>query len=166
MFTRVAFFPMTREKLSEENRQMLRTLPLVRQAGDLTCVHSTLDRPEEWNYIFTGQDAEESFFRLRGKLAFIGHSHRPIILARDGKGRVRSSEKAEAILEENVQYIINAGSVGQPRDHNPMAAYGLFDDVLRKYWLKRVPYDIQSAQEKILRAGLPPFLAQRLAYGR
>ena len=55
----------TREKLSEENRQMLRTLPLVRQAGDLTCVHSTLDRPEEWNYIFTGQDAEESFLTSR-----------------------------------------------------------------------------------------------------
>ena len=156
----------TREKLSEENRRVLKDLTLVRRTGNITLVHSTLDDPAEWNYILTIYDAEESFLRLRDRLAFIGHSHRPIILARERNGRMRSFGEAEMILEGEIQYIINVGSVGQPRDHNPRAAYALYDDVLRKYRLKRVPYDIQTAQEKILRAGLPPSLAQRLAFGQ
>jgi len=156
----------TREKLSEENRRRLADLPLVRQIGDLTLVHSSLDDPAEWHYIRTIYDAEECFLHLRTFLAFLGHSHHPIIWARERNGKMRSFEKAEAILEEDLQYIINVGSVGQPRDYNPRAAYALYDDIQRKYRLKRVPYDIQTAQEKILRAGLPSSLAERLALGQ
>ncbi len=156
----------TREKLSEENRRLLEDSPLVRETGNVTLVHSSLDDPAEWNYILTIYDAEESFLRLGSFLAFIGHSHRPIIFVREKSGRMQSFEKAEAILEEDSQYIINVGSVGQPRDHNPRAAYALYDDIQRKYRLKRVPYDIQTAQEKILRAGLPSSLAERLEFGQ
>ena len=70
------------------------------------------------------------------------------------------------VMEEGAQYLINSGSVGQPRDYNPLAAYGLYDDESQKYRLKRVAYDIQTVQEKILRAGLPPYLARRLSSGQ
>lgn len=156
----------TRENLSAENRRLIEELSLVRETGDVTLVHSSLDDPAEWNYILTIYDAEESFLHLRSFLAFIGHSHRPIIFAREKNGRMQSFEKTEAILEEDSQYIINVGSVGQPRDHNPRAAYALYDDIQQKYRLKRVPYDIQTAQEKILRAGFPSSLAERLEFGQ
>ena len=69
------------------------------------------------------------------------------------------------MLERGFRYIINVGSVGQPRDGNPQAAYGLYDEGERKFLLKRVPYDIPTTQEKIIRAGLPTSLARRLAKG-
>jgi diadenosine tetraphosphatase ApaH/serine/threonine PP2A family protein phosphatase len=156
----------TASVLTEENRASLRRLAPLRQVGEVTLVHASLPRPEEWDYIFTAEDAEESFRRLPGKALWIGHSHRPLIVARDPKGRLRARDADEIVMEEGKQYLINSGSVGQPRDHNPLAAYGLYDDALGKYRLKRVAYDIETAQEKILRAGLPPSLARRLFYGQ
>ncbi len=152
--------------LTEESRSSLRLLPLVQRAGELTLAHAALHQPGEWDYILTAGDAEESFQELRGKALLIGHSHRPLIVVRAKEGRLRTRDQEEIVMEEGVQYLISSGSVGQPRDHNPMAAYGLYDDESQKYRLKRVAYDIQTAQEKILRAGLPPSLARRLAYGQ
>jgi diadenosine tetraphosphatase ApaH/serine/threonine PP2A family protein phosphatase len=86
-------------------------------------------------------------------------------LAQKEGRRITASEKEEIILQGGVRYIINVGSVGQPRDGNPQSAYGLYEEHSRKYNLRRVPYDIQTAQKKIIRAGLPPSLAQRLSRG-
>jgi diadenosine tetraphosphatase ApaH/serine/threonine PP2A family protein phosphatase len=156
----------TAKILTEESRALLRRLPLVRQEGEISLVHATLHQPAAWDYIFTPGDAEESFREMPGAVAFIGHSHRPLILARGKDGRVRNCEQEEILLEGGTQYLINSGSVGQPRDHNPMAAYGIYDDESKKYRIKRVAYDIRTAQEKIIRAGLPPFLAHRLSLGQ
>jgi diadenosine tetraphosphatase ApaH/serine/threonine PP2A family protein phosphatase len=152
--------------LSEESRAFLRRLPLTLEAEGFTLVHAAIPRPAEWNYILTADDAEESFQALRGQAVFCGHSHRPLVVARGKEGRPRHLEREAIVFEEGVQYLVNSGSVGQPRDHDPLAAYGLYDDETRQYRLKRVPYDIPRAQEKILRAGLPPSLARRLAYGQ
>jgi len=151
-------------ELAEEYRTFLRRLPLVHQAEGITFVHATPNEPGEWNYILTYPEAEQAFGALTGGLAFIGHSHRPVILAR-GKGSVDTLEWEAAVLEKGIRYIINVGSVGQPRDGNPQAAYGLYDGGERKFLLKRVPYDISAAQQKIIRAGLPTSLARRLAEG-
>jgi predicted phosphodiesterase len=156
----------TTKTLTEENRSLLRRFPLVQQTGEITLVHATLHQPVEWSYILTVDDAEESFLEMIGRVVFIGHSHRPLIIARGKDGRLKTWDQGEILFEEGVQYIINSGSVGQPRDHNPMAAYGLYDDESKRYRLKRVAYDIRTAQEKIIRAGLPPFLARRLTYGQ
>jgi diadenosine tetraphosphatase ApaH/serine/threonine PP2A family protein phosphatase len=102
---------------------------------------------------------------LTGELAFVGHSHRPLILAKGRKGGVKTLRGNAVVLETGTRYIINVGSVGQPRDGNPDAAYGLYDEGERKFFLKRVPYDIPAAQGKIIRAGLPASLARRLAEG-
>ena len=152
-------------ELAEEDRTFLRRLPLVHQSGGITFVHATPNEPGEWNYIFTYPEAEEAFRSLAEEIAFVGHSHSPVILAKKGKKSATSLGREAAILEKGTRYIINVGSVGQPRDGNPDAAYGLYDEGERKFLLKRVPYDIPTAQEKIMRAGLPPSLARRLAEG-
>lgn len=155
----------TGEKLTEEGHMFIRQLPLVHQVAGITFVHATPNEPGQWNYIFTFPEAEEAFRALGGELAFIGHSHSPIILAKEAKGRVKVLEQEAAILEKGLQYIINVGSIGQPRDGNPKAAYGLYDEAERKFLLKRVPYDIRTAQQKIIRVGLPNSLARRLSLG-
>jgi len=155
----------TREKLSEENQAYLRRLLLSRKDASATFVHATPNQPEEWYYLFTFPEAEEAFLSLSGDLAFVGHSHRPLILTKTGSGGVDVMDPEETILKPGVRYIINVGSVGQPRDGHPEAAYGLYDGDANKFRLKRVPYDVQTAQNKIIRAGLPSFLAQRLSRG-
>jgi diadenosine tetraphosphatase ApaH/serine/threonine PP2A family protein phosphatase len=152
--------------LNEKSRASLRRLALVRQGGEITLAHAALHQPEKWDYLLTPDDAEESLRKLRGKALFLGHSHRPLIVERDQEGRMRVRDSEEMVMEEERQYLINSGSVGQPRDHNPLAAYGIYDDASAKYRLKRVAYDIETAQGKILRAGLPPSLARRLSCGQ
>lgn len=152
--------------LREEHRGFLRRLPLVLETEGIALVHATLHRPGEWNYIFTADDAEESLREMRGQAVLCGHSHRPLVIVREKERRPSVREPGVFILGEGTQYLINSGSVGQPRDQDPLAAYGLYDDESREYRLKRVVYDIETAQEKILRAGLPPSLARRLSYGQ
>ena len=75
------------------------------------------------------------------------------------------AERHHVAFDEDCRYIINVGSAGQPRDGNPLASYAVYDTDARKVWLKRVPYDVATAQKKIREAGLPEILAQRLEYG-
>jgi diadenosine tetraphosphatase ApaH/serine/threonine PP2A family protein phosphatase len=155
----------TGKKLLPEAGALLRQLPLLRQVAGITLVHATPHEPGEWNYIFTFPEAEKAFHAMPGGLAFIGHSHSPLILAKRGDGKVTLLQEEEATLEKAVRYIINVGSVGQPRDGDPRAAYGLYDEAERRFILKRVPYDIAAAQQKIISAGLPRSLARRLSEG-
>jgi diadenosine tetraphosphatase ApaH/serine/threonine PP2A family protein phosphatase len=155
----------TRERLSMENVAYLRRLPLLLQQEGTTLVHATPYEPAEWNYLLTLPEARRGFHALSGDLAFVGHSHRPLILAQEASGEVRVLNQEKASLKEKMRYIINVGSVGQPRDGDPRAAYGLYEDTAQEYVLQRVPYDIQAAHEKIIKASLPPFLAQRLLRG-
>jgi predicted phosphodiesterase len=155
----------TRDQLLPENRNYLRRLLLTRQIGEITFVHASPNQPEDWNYVFTRPEAEEAFQSLTGRLAFMGHSHRPLILAKEKDSDVQVIHHQEAVLKSETRYIINVGSVGQPRDGHPEAAYGLYDETGKTYQLKRVSYDVATAQEKIIKAGLPPFLAQRLSRG-
>jgi diadenosine tetraphosphatase ApaH/serine/threonine PP2A family protein phosphatase len=156
----------TGKKLSPSDQSFLRHLPLLRRMGNFTFVHATPHDPEEWNYISSLDEAERGFKAFATTLAFIGHSHRPVLFVEETSGEVMAVRETEVFLEPGKRYLINVGSVGQPRDRNPEAAYGLLDESSQKYRLKRVPYDVQTAQEKILRAGLPFFLADRLSKGQ
>ncbi len=155
----------TGRKLSAAARAFLRKLPMSRRSDGMIFVHASPFIPGEWNYIFTFPDAEAAFRAMEGDIAFVGHSHRPEILTQAPDGKVSMLREDEVKFEEGVRYIINVGSVGQPRDRNPDAAYGLYDDALKTYALKRVPYDVQTAKKKIIRAGLPAALAHRLSEG-
>ena len=98
--------------------------------------------------MITFPEAEEGFQALAGDLAFVGHTHQPLALAKEARGEVQVISPEEVILKEGIRYIINVGSVGQPRDSNPQAAYGLYDDVAKKIYSKTRDLRYSSCPEK------------------
>ena len=155
----------TKKKLTPENARFLSTLPLCGSGNGFFFVHSTPMHPQLWDYILMLSETGVSFDNFKEPLCFVGHSHCPTIFIQDRGGAVSETERSNITLEQDRRYIINTGSIGQPRDGNPLSSYGLYDTETKKYRLIRVAYDIARAQQKILDAGLPPFLAARLALG-
>ena len=154
----------TRNQLDETDKQWLRELRIQRLVRDFTIVHATLDTPHKWGYVTTALDAAASFTYQHTALCFIGHTHRPIIYHRDHS--VNSFAFETLTIEKNQKYLINVGSVGQPRDGEWRAAYAIYDTDTNEIVLRRIPYDLEAAQRAILDAGLPQKLALRLANGR
>lgn len=156
----------TRKQISSDNSSFLSGISLTSVVDDLTFVHSTPCDPQNWGYLFSKSDVIKNFNFYQNRICFLGHSHVPAIFIKDSKGRVISSRTPTIQLKDGYKYMINVGSVGQPRDGIPMAAFGVFDAGKSLFTLNRVPYDIKTAQEKIRVAGLPEALAKRLAVGR
>lgn len=154
----------TREQLSEPDKDWLRSLRLQRQVRDFTIVHATLDTPHKWGYVFNQLDAAASFNYQHTTLCFIGHTHTPKAYVRDGS--VRTIMLEALALQPGKKYLVNVGSVGQPRDGDWRASYCIYDTATEEIHLRRVGYDLGGAQKAILAAGLPPKLADRLAVGR
>lgn len=154
----------TREQLSDEQRQWLRRLRMVRQVEDFTIVHSTLDQPANWNYVLNRFDAMANFSYQFTQVCFHGHTHVPRVYLKTDK--VQEVPADSVIIEDGAKYFINVGSVGQPRDGDWRAAYAIFDMERRQVNIRRVEYDIETTQKKILAAGLPEVLAVRIAEGR
>ena len=171
----------TQQALTPENLQWLRTLPAGPEALPVNgseqraiCVHgSPLDEDE---YLISLQDAMDVLMRSNIHLTFFGHTHLQggfALGAAQGaavlKPPFRSRDEAESYtltLESETRYLINPGSVGQPRDGDWRAAFALFDSSQATLTYYRVPYDIRTAQEKIRAANLPPRLATRLQDGK
>ena len=155
----------TRKQLSNDEKQFLANLDLVQVVGDsLTLVHGTLNFPEMFDYIQTSYDAHLSLELLETPACFFGHSHVPVTFFQGPT--VTFSMDEEIVIDKNRKTLINVGSVGQPRDENPRACCAVYDDVEGKVWLHRVEYDIEASIEKIIGAGLPEVLGERLRYGR
>lgn len=154
----------TRNQLSAEDRNWLRDLRLQRQVRDFTIVHATLDTPHKWSYIFNQLEAAASFSYQHTTVCFFGHTHAPKAYIRDGS--VRSEPLDILSLQHGKRYLINVGSVGQPRDGDPRASYVLYDTNTQEIELRRLDYDIAGAQQAIRDAGLPVKLAERLAFGK
>ncbi len=152
----------TASTLSTAHADLLSDLPFEHREGDWHFVHGSPEEPETFPYLFTGGDAEPALRATDARLTFVGHSHRAFIYA-DGTGEVVSVEGSFDVSD--ARCIVNVGSVGQPRDRDPRAAFCLVDDGTPTIELIRVAYDLPSAQAKILEAGLPPFLAERLLSG-
>ena len=121
-------------------------------------------RPRSGGYIFDIDDAYPNFKILQDKVCFVGHSHKSMTFVADGTVDWFIEEKI--ILREDAQYIINIGSVGQPRDGNAKASCAIYDTGEGVVELKRVEYNIGEAQRKIIEAGLPSVLAERLSLGK
>lgn len=155
----------TIKELSEDSQKYLAALPLMEEIGDFTLVHATPKDPAEWDYIMNLDDALENFGYFKGQLCFVGHSHIPVIIVQTDDN-CWATREMEIRIEEGKRYIINIGSVGQPRDLDPRACYGVFDSERKTFQLKRVPYDINLTQEKMRQVGLPEFLIDRLGYGQ
>ena len=154
----------TRRELTGEQRQWLRDLKFVRFVESFTIVHATLDMPQKWGYVTDKLAAASNFSYQNTTVCFYGHTHQPRAFIRDGVVREGQFEKLR--VEQGKKYFINVGSVGQPRDGNPAAAYVVYDLTTNSITLKRLAYDIKTAQEKILAAGLPEKCATRLEIGK
>ena len=155
----------TRQQLSEEQRQWLYGLPLQTNVdGAFMMVHSTLDMPEFWGYVFDTLEAEASLANQKVVLCFHGHTHVPVVFEK--QQTVVRLEPKTVTLQLGRKYFVNTGSVGQPRDRDTRASYSLYTPKDRTVTFRRLPYPIETAQERIKKAGLPEYLAQRLALGR
>lgn len=165
----------TRDRLSFGDLDYLRRLPLALKDGPLTLVHATLHHPEQFHYLVDMAQAVDAAAHCETACCLIGHTHLALLMEYDLRQQrmtrvlTGASELAEARLDldaSHMRYIINPGSVGQPRDGDPRASCAVIDTAAGTCAIRRVPYDISSAQQKIVRAGLPQFLADRLAVGR
>src|SRR5947208_8535330 len=154
----------TRKQLNDDDKQWLRDLKYVRLVGSFSMVHATLDAPQRWGYVFDKFAAAASFTYQNTSVCFFGHTHVPVAFIRDSV--VRGGTYSKFKVEPGRKYFVNVGSVGQPRDGNPKAAYVIYDLDEGSIELRRLDYDIPKAQKKILEAGLPPRLADRLAVGK
>jgi diadenosine tetraphosphatase ApaH/serine/threonine PP2A family protein phosphatase len=146
----------TAAQLTDENLSFLSSRPMVAKKENILLVHSSPHSPEAWDYIINEEEAAEAIQYFEEMICFIGHTHVPGIFSAGGKSR--------SVLRTE-RHLVNVGSVGQPRDGNPMLAFGIFDSVAWEYELIRSEYDIQGAVDKILNAGLPRDLGYRLMYG-
>lgn len=155
----------TKRVLSQKELDFLKSFRLVYEEGDYTLVHGTLGSPEKFYYILNSFDAYLTIKLMKTAICFVGHSHIPgIFYIADDKVSYIVGPKIK--IEHDKKYIVNVGSIGQPRDLDPRASYAIYDDEDSTVEIKRVEYDIKTAQGKILKAGLPEKLAYRLSEGR
>lgn len=158
----------TREKLTKESRQFLEGLPRERYVRDFFIFHGSIHDTDR--YILYRDDARYNFDLLADlsgpvSIGFFGHTHVRIALV-EQSGIISTALAAEGLdLVSGKRYLINPGSVGQPRDGDPRAAFLVYDDEDRKVTFHRVEYDMRTCQDKIIAAGLPPRLAERLQWG-
>jgi len=155
----------TRNQLSAEEMAFLRGLPFVTVKKGITLVHSTMDNPEGFGYVFDHLQAEANFFHQMTPICFHGHTHCPMIFEKQ-IGAVYRIDAQDFKLPIGRKYFVNVGSIGQPRDRDPRACYVLYDVGRRMIQFRRLEYDIAAAQAKIREAGLPVRLAERLEVGQ
>ena len=155
----------TRSHLSDDEVAWLRALPFTKTSMGISLVHATMDDPEAFGYVFDHLQAEANFSRQVAPLCFHGHTHCPMIYEKQ-LSAVYRIDAQDFKLPMGRKYFINVGSVGQPRDGDPRAAYVLYNQAERTVKFRRLEYDIEAAQERIRLAGLPGRLADRLAVGQ
>ena len=153
----------TSNTLLDRHARYLATLPLSESEGDAFYTHSSPCRPETWPYIHIPEEGRAALAYTDARVCFVGHSHHPFVCS-DAGAEVIGEGAVD--LEPSERYLINTGSVGQPRDGDPRAAFALWDQGASRLELHRVPYDLETAQHKIRSAGLPERLAERLELGR
>lgn len=158
----------TREQLDEPQLQALRDLPRgpVEIEGVGTICHGS--PYDEDAYLFSGFEARMAFDEQKAPLVFFGHTHIACMFVEEENevmGYGLEGNEGELQMDPSIRYLINPGSVGQPRDGDPRAAFVIFDGDLRTVAWHRVEYDVQRARERILENHLPRMLADRLAVG-
>jgi diadenosine tetraphosphatase ApaH/serine/threonine PP2A family protein phosphatase len=165
----------TRDQLSFTDLDWLRRLPLVETLEPFTLVHSSLRRPERFEYLVDLAQVVDTLTTCRTLMCLAGHTHLACLVEYDRSRRTvirvltRVDELAAVTFRDEAataRYLVNPGSVGQPRDGDPRASFAVIDTETRCLSFHRVRYDVAAAAAKIRRAGLPEFLADRLAVGR
>jgi diadenosine tetraphosphatase ApaH/serine/threonine PP2A family protein phosphatase len=159
----------TRQQLSTTHAAFLGGLPIIDEDGDRLYVHASAAAPGEWRYLHDNADAIASLAACRSRVTFCGHTHVPALFHAQG-GRAPSHFRPQAntpvALSKLRRYIVVLGAVGQPRDRDPRACWGLYDTRDDTITLRREPYDVETTTAKIMAADLPEWLATRLIDGR
>ncbi len=159
----------TRGRLSLPQRRFLAELPLSHQDEDRLYVHSEASSPLKWRYVQSTSDAARSLIATKANVTFCGHIHKPALYSMSVTAKMTSFVPIAGVpvqLSRGRQWLAVLGSVGQPRDGNPAAAFVTFDTVTREVTYWRIPYDTDAAATQIRDNGLPVWLADRLAVGR
>ena len=159
----------TREQLSAAQLDFLSALPYSVQRDDVTYVHASADNPQNWEYVRIAEQAERCIHAARTSLTFIGHTHEPYVFYETAGGQIRELRPASGRpipLSPRSRYLVNVGSLGQPRDGNASTCYVLHNEDHAELTFFRLSYDFQRTAGKIRAAGLAPHYADRLAVGR
>ena len=160
----------TRDQLTDANRDFLHGLPMIHRDEHFIMVHGSLNRPEEFEYIVSSWEARPTFAEMDPyKLCLISHTHIAEFyfqqLESEWADQVSMVSGGPIDLKPDFMYIINTGSVGQPRDFNPKAGFGVYDTDAGVVEIRRLEYPIEVTQAKMRGAGLPEPLWDRLEYG-
>ena len=159
----------TRRQLTADQHAFLTSLPLTAEDDDRLYVHASAASPAAWDYVLDERAAARSLMATDAAVTFCGHTHLPALFHMTAAAKIAAFDPDAGVaipLTPQRRWIAVIGAVGQPRDRNPAACYALYDDGPRTLTYVRVPYDVETAARKIRNAGLPPFLAARLASGR
>lgn len=159
----------TKERLDRYHTDFLARLPLMAEEDDRLYVHADGSNPARWHYVTDSESALLHFDATQKRVSFCGHVHQPALYSRLGQGNVTSFKPTSAApipLMPQRRWLAVMGSVGQPRDRNPAAAFGLYDEEKRELRFMRAAYDTEATAVKIRAAGLPENLATRLLVGR
>jgi len=162
----------TNQHLEPRNLDFLRSMPAgpLAISDQLIICHGSPQ--DEDAYIFSAYDAQAALNGIGHQIALFGHTHVPSAFILDSSGssptlhvRLLSGRRNVLPIEPESRYLINPGSVGQPRDRDPRASYAIFDDEQQRIYLYRVTYRVAAARRRIVQAGLPTILGDRLLYG-
>jgi len=161
----------TREARDEPSLNQLEALSVVHPADEFLLVHGSLQEPTRFTYVYSPSAARPCFEEMRDhSICFIGHTHISEVFVQRmgelGADQLQFPQGGKLDLKPGFRYIVNCGSVGQPRDGNPEASCGIYDTEAANVEIIRVSYDIHAVQQRMRAAGLPESLAVRLEYGQ
>lgn len=155
----------THAQLSAEEREWLGKLPMSVDYPGFTVVHSSNVLYPPWLYAIDVKSVMANFLFQTRMLTFNGHSHVPMLASHQRGDRPRLNRLSDTVLSSRCRYLLNVGSVGQPRDRDPRASYVVYDTAASEVKLRRIEYDIGVTQSAIRAAGLPEKLSLRLEQG-
>lgn len=158
----------TRTKLTDREISLVSEFDMTAEVDDALLVHASPFQPEQWHYVLSETEARPAFQHFKSRLGFFGHTHLPLIfsLTPSDNLRIQAGHDIDLDDQDKTRYLINVGSVGQPRDDDPRACYVVYDTVEAAIMYHRVTYDISAAQAKMADAHLPQQLIERLEAGR
>jgi len=155
----------TQSVLKPGDKTFLKLSSLIYEDKNFVCVHGSLEEPSEFHYVLNYEDAGLCFSAMDKNICFIGHSHKPGVWTLK-EGKIDYATPARVSLENGIRYIVNVGSIGQPRDGDNRGCACIYDTEKKMVIFHRFEYNIKKTADKILKAGLPSILAQRLYVGR
>jgi len=156
----------TKEHISDEGIRFLSNLDYVHEEEEIVLTHGSLRDPSDFNYVTDRKSAHVAMALQQRRFCFVGHTHIPCLFYYESSGDLDFKYAPRIKLQENTEYLVNVGSIGQPRDGDWHACYCIYDSREEIIRFKRIEYDVKKASEKILKAGLPGRLSERILSGR